>query len=141
MEIVTTWQGALYFLSTVLTSHYFILLPVVLNTIWSNLSRPYIQGGSLTNIYDLCSMVFHWGQSNEEGSEHTLDYVRFPMELQVCHINREYNSPFDAITNKADDGMLIVSFFFQVCIYYTYLIHKFYLNSFIQSLLDRDWTT
>ncbi|XP_016911536.1 carbonic anhydrase 3 [Apis cerana] len=87
---------------------------VVLNTMWSNTTRPYIQGGCLTNVYDLCSMVFHWGHSNEEGSEHTFDYVRFPMELQVWHIKRGFNSLLDAITAKENDGILIVSFFFQI---------------------------
>lgn len=91
-----------------------ILFPVVLNTMWSNTTRPYIQGGCLTSVYDLCSMVFHWGHSNEEGSEHTFDYVRFPMELQVWHIKRGFNSLLDAITAKENDGILIVSFFFQV---------------------------
>lgn len=88
--------------------------PVVLNTMWNSSSRPYIQGGCLTNVYDICSMVFHWGHSNEEGSEHTFDYVRFPMELQVWHIKRGFNSLLDAITAKENDGILIVSFFFQV---------------------------
>ncbi|XP_076240964.1 carbonic anhydrase 1 [Calliopsis andreniformis] len=87
---------------------------VIVNTMWSNLTRPYIKGGSLNGVYDLCSMVFHWGQSNEEGSEHTLDYVRYPMELQVFHIKRSFNSPQDAISAKANDGMLILSFFFQI---------------------------
>ncbi|XP_076302138.1 carbonic anhydrase 1-like [Lasioglossum baleicum] len=87
---------------------------VVINTVWSNLNRPYIQGGCLTNIYDLCSMVFHWGQSHEEGSEHTLDYVRYPMELQVWHIKRGFNSLLEAIEAKENDGILIVSFFFQI---------------------------
>ncbi|XP_031364674.1 carbonic anhydrase 3-like [Apis dorsata] len=87
---------------------------VVLNTMWNSSSRPYIQGGCLTNVYDICSMVFHWGHSNEEGSEHTFDYVRFPMELQVWHIKRGFNSLLDAITAKENDGILIVSFFFQI---------------------------
>ncbi|XP_043259962.1 carbonic anhydrase 1-like [Colletes gigas] len=87
---------------------------VVVNTIWNSFSRPHIQGGSLTKIYDFCSMVFHWGHSNEDGSEHTLDYVRYPMELQVCHISRDFNSPLDAIADKSNDAMLIVSFFFQI---------------------------
>ncbi|XP_003699158.1 carbonic anhydrase 3-like [Apis florea] len=87
---------------------------VVLNTMWSSSTRPYIQGGCLTNVYDICSMVFHWGHSNDEGSEHTFDYVRFPMELQVWHIKRGFNSLLDAITAKENDGILIVSFFFQI---------------------------
>lgn len=81
---------------------------------WSSLARPYIQGGSLNGVYDICSLVFHWGLSNEEGSEHTLDYIRYPMELQVFHVKRNFNSPQDAISAEANDGLLIASFFFQV---------------------------
>lgn len=81
---------------------------------WGSLTRPYVQGGSLTSIYDLCSLVFHWGQSDNEGSEHTLDYVRYPMELQVWHIKRGFNSLMDAIAAKTSDALLIVSFLFQV---------------------------
>lgn len=91
-----------------------ILFAVIVNTAWGSSTRPYIQGGSLTGIYDICSMVFHWGQSNEEGSEHTVDYVRYPMELQVFHIKRDFNSPLEAIGTNANDGMLVVSFVFQV---------------------------
>ncbi|XP_076678679.1 carbonic anhydrase 1 [Andrena cerasifolii] len=87
---------------------------VIVNTAWGSLTRPYIQGGSLTGIYDICSLVFHWGQSNEEGSEHTLDYVRYPMELQVFHIKRGFNSPLEAIGTNVNDGMLVVSFVFQI---------------------------
>ncbi|KAK9303675.1 hypothetical protein QLX08_004682 [Tetragonisca angustula] len=87
---------------------------VTLNTTWGNLNRPYIEGGCLTSIYDLYSMVFHWGQSNDEGSEHTLDYIRYPMELQVWHIKRGFNTLLDAIAAKESDGILIVSFFFQI---------------------------
>lgn len=91
-----------------------IQFPVIVSTMWGNLNRPYIEGGCLTNIYDLCSMTFHWGQSNDEGSEHTLDYVRYPMELQVWHIKRGFNTLLEAIAAKESDGILIISFFFQV---------------------------
>lgn len=80
---------------------------------WDSCARPHIEGGPLTSTYDLCSIVFHWGHSNEEGSEHTLDYVRYPMELQVVHIKRGLNSPIDA-ADRTNDAMVIASFFFQV---------------------------
>ncbi|KOX74526.1 Carbonic anhydrase 3 [Melipona quadrifasciata] len=87
---------------------------VTVNTMWENSNRPYIEGGCLTSIYDLYSMVFHWGQSNDEGSEHTLDYMRYPMELQVWHIKRGLDTLLDAIAAKESDGILIVSFFFHI---------------------------
>lgn len=94
--------------------------PVTVNTMWDTLNRPYIEGGCLNSIYDLYSMVFHWGQSDDEGSEHTLDYIRYPMELQVWHIKRGFNSLLDATAAKDSDGILIVSFFFQVKFHFKY---------------------
>ncbi|XP_017882878.1 carbonic anhydrase 1-like isoform X2 [Ceratina calcarata] len=87
---------------------------VVINTMWSSSRRPYIEGGCLASAYDLCSLVFHWGQSNEEGSEHTIDYIRFPMELHVWHIKRGFTSLLDASASQENDSILIISFLFQI---------------------------
>nr|XP_033330583.1 carbonic anhydrase 1-like [Megalopta genalis] len=87
---------------------------VIVNTLWRTSVCPYIEGGPLTNTYNLWSMKFHWGPTNEEGSEHTIDYVRYPMELQVFHLSRNFESPMEAIKAEAHDSMMIVSFFFQI---------------------------
>ncbi|XP_031829517.1 carbonic anhydrase 1 [Nomia melanderi] len=87
---------------------------VIVNAMWNALAQPYIRGGPLTSTYNFHSMVFHWGQSNEEGSEHTIDYVRYPMELQVYHLRHDFKSPMDAIAIEAYNSMLVVSFLFQI---------------------------
>lgn len=87
---------------------------VLICAFWSRSSRPSIQGGPLASGYDFYSMMFHWGPSDVEGSEHTLDYVRYPMELQMIHVKHGFNSPLDAIVLGAKDGVMIISFFFQV---------------------------
>ena len=68
----------------------------------------------MTDTYDFFQVIFHWGPSNEEGSEHTIDYVRYPMELQIVHTKRGIKSPLHAIALGAKDGLAIVSFFLQV---------------------------
>ncbi|XP_015524303.1 carbonic anhydrase 3 [Neodiprion pinetum] len=87
---------------------------VLVCAFWTRSSRPSIQGGPLNGCYDFYSMMFHWGPSDVEGSEHTLDYVRYPMELQMIHVKRGFNSPLDAIVLGAKDGVMIISFFFQI---------------------------
>lgn len=87
---------------------------LVVSTTWGSFARPYIDGGCLPGAYDFHSMIFHWGCSNEEGSEHTLDYVRYAMELQVLHLKRGFETPSDAILAKDKHGIAIVSFFFEI---------------------------
>ncbi|XP_020299957.1 carbonic anhydrase 1-like isoform X2 [Pseudomyrmex gracilis] len=87
---------------------------VILRAYWPSIGWPQLQGGPLTDTYDFFNIIFHWGPSDEEGSEHTLDYVRYPMELQVLHTKRGIKSPKEAIALGAKDGLAIVSFFLQI---------------------------
>ncbi|XP_012525052.2 carbonic anhydrase 1 [Monomorium pharaonis] len=87
---------------------------VILRGFWTSTTWPQLQGGPLTDTYDFFNILFHWGPSNEEGSEHTLDYIRFPMELQIIHIKRGIKSPTEAIALGAKDGIVIASFFLQI---------------------------
>lgn len=91
-----------------------LIYTVKLRGSWTNNTRPQLQGGPLTDTYDFFQVIFHWGPSNEEGSEHTLDYVRYPMELQIVHTKRGIKTPLEAIALGAKDGLAIVSFFLQV---------------------------
>ncbi|KAL0104585.1 hypothetical protein PUN28_017378 [Cardiocondyla obscurior] len=87
---------------------------VILRGLWTSTTWPQLQGGPLTDTYDFFNVLFHWGPSNEEGSEHTLDYARYPMELQIVHVKRGIKSPADAVALGAKDGIVIVSFFLQI---------------------------
>ncbi|XP_024946140.1 carbonic anhydrase 1 [Cephus cinctus] len=80
---------------------------------WPRGIQPCIQGGSLCSAYDCHSMVFHWGPSDNEGSEHTIDYVRYPMEMQMVHLRRGVN---ENRTNIMDtrESILIISYFFEI---------------------------
>ncbi|EFN75380.1 Carbonic anhydrase 7 [Harpegnathos saltator] len=87
---------------------------VILRGVWDEPTSPQLQGGPLSDKYNFFNILFHWGPSNQDGSEHTLDYVRYSMEMQVVHTKHGINSPKDAIILGARDGIVIVSFFFQV---------------------------
>lgn len=88
---------------------------VIVSGLWSGGSIPILKGGPLSDSYNFHSMVFHWGPSNDEGSEHTLNYVKYAMELQMIHVKHGYKSPYDQSLLTTKDGVAIISFFFQVC--------------------------
>ena len=51
-----------------------------------------IKGGGLDSTYTLAQFHFHWGRTNEEGSEHTLDGRASPLEVSnvfsvLCYRN------------------------------------------------------
>ena len=43
--------------------------------------NPRIWGGDLPETYNLAQFHFHWGSTNNFGSEHTLRNQRYPMEV------------------------------------------------------------
>ena len=56
--------------------------------------------------------VWHWGNNSREGSEHYLNGVQFPMEMQLYHFNTKY-SEFDEAAKKPD-GLAALSFFYEI---------------------------
>uniref|UniRef100_A0ABD2WS60 Alpha-carbonic anhydrase domain-containing protein n=1 Tax=Trichogramma kaykai TaxID=54128 RepID=A0ABD2WS60_9HYME len=81
---------------------------------WPCPTRPMLRGGPLRCAYEFHSALFRWGPGDDEGSEHTLDYERYPMELQVVHVKRGAGSFQDITACRIKDGILIMSYFFQV---------------------------
>nr|CAD7455518.1 unnamed protein product [Timema tahoe] len=76
--------------------------------------RPQISGGSLNASYELFSLMFHWGPSDDEGSEHTIDSHRFPLELQMIYHKTGFSQPLDAVVVGDKTGILIVAYLFEV---------------------------
>jgi hypothetical protein len=56
--------------------------------------------------------VWHWGATAQEGSEHHLEGVQHPAELQLFHWNTKYSSYEEAVGQP--DGLAAVSFFYQL---------------------------
>uniref|UniRef100_A0A0N4ZSS2 Carbonic anhydrase n=1 Tax=Parastrongyloides trichosuri TaxID=131310 RepID=A0A0N4ZSS2_PARTI len=50
-----------------------------------NGEMPSIIGGKLDQEYRFIQYHFHWGQHNDEGSEHTLNSLQYPVELHLVH--------------------------------------------------------
>jgi len=55
---------------------------------------------------------FHWGSRDNVGSEHTIDGVRYPMEVHFVHYKQSYGS-FDEAVNKPD-GLVVLSGLYKV---------------------------
>ena len=41
-----------------------------------------VSGGGLPSTYTAVQVHFHWGNNNDEGSEHTMDGKFFPAEVR-----------------------------------------------------------
>ncbi|XP_053322711.1 carbonic anhydrase 2-like [Spea bombifrons] len=66
-----------------------------------------LSGGPLTGHYRLCQFHFHWGLSDSEGSEHTIDGKAFPAELHIVHWNSQKYRNFSEAKDHPD-GLSVV---------------------------------
>ncbi|XP_037040691.1 carbonic anhydrase 7-like [Bradysia coprophila] len=76
-----------------------------------NEETPYVQGGPFEEDYIFSRIHFHWGQS-VNGSEHTVDGVRMPLEMHAIHFKKEYLKM--KLAKEYDDGMLIMVYFLEL---------------------------
>ncbi|KAL7832381.1 hypothetical protein AOLI_G00299290 [Acnodon oligacanthus] len=78
-------------------------------------SKSVVTGGPLPSDheYELHEVRFHWGKENQRGSEHTVNFKAFPMELHLIHWNSTlFNSVEEAMGKR--NGILIIALFVQV---------------------------
>lgn len=73
--------------------------------------RSMLRGGPLTAAYRLRQFHLHWGSSDDHGSEHTVDGVKYAAELHLVHWNSKYNSFATAL--KHPDGVAVVGIFLK----------------------------
>ncbi|XP_067687020.1 carbonic anhydrase-like [Haliotis asinina] len=71
-----------------------------------------VSGGGLTADYNTAQLHFHWGKTDAEGSEHTVDGTRFPMEMHIVNYRATYTSVSDAAGHS--DGLAVLGFFFEI---------------------------
>ncbi|KAH3754256.1 carbonic anhydrase-like [Dreissena polymorpha] len=71
-----------------------------------------ISGGGLRDTYVAEQFHFHWGATDERGSEHSLNGKHFPMEMHIVHYNKRYEN-FSISVDKSD-GLAVLGFFFEI---------------------------
>ncbi|XP_068093694.1 carbonic anhydrase 1-like [Hyperolius riggenbachi] len=72
-----------------------------------------VKGGPLKATYRLNQFHFHWGPSDDHGSEHTVDGKAYSAELHLVHWNAEKYSSF-AEASKNLDGCAVLTVFLKV---------------------------
>ncbi|XP_020038348.1 carbonic anhydrase 1 isoform X1 [Castor canadensis] len=78
-----------------------------------NNNQSVLKGGPLSEGYKLAQFHFHWGSTNDSGSEHTVDGVKYSGELHLVHWNSgKYPSIADAISKS--DGLAIIGVLMKV---------------------------
>ncbi|XP_060570061.1 carbonic anhydrase 1-like [Ruditapes philippinarum] len=73
----------------------------------------YISNGGLRYLYKTAQFHFHWGSQDAQGSEHTIDGERYPLEMHVVNWNSDkYKSSDEA--GKHREGLAVLSILFKV---------------------------
>uniref|UniRef100_A0A3B4YIF8 Carbonic anhydrase n=1 Tax=Seriola lalandi dorsalis TaxID=1841481 RepID=A0A3B4YIF8_SERLL len=73
-----------------------------------------LTGGPISGTYRLRQFHFHWGASDDRGSEHTVNDIKFPCELHLVHWNTKYPSFGEAASQP--DGLAVVGVFLKVSV-------------------------
>jgi len=80
----------------------------------SDADLPGIYNASLAgDKFKLLQFHFHWGSSNDRGSEHTIDGQRFALEMHLVHVNKKYLDDVAKALTKPD-GLAVIGIMFVV---------------------------
>uniref|UniRef100_A0A8C5QML1 Carbonic anhydrase n=1 Tax=Leptobrachium leishanense TaxID=445787 RepID=A0A8C5QML1_9ANUR len=72
-----------------------------------------ISGGPLSDKYRLRQFHFHWGESDDHGSEHKVDGSSFAAELHIVHWNSgKYSTYVEAASQP--DGLAVIGVFLKI---------------------------
>ncbi|XP_027755956.1 uncharacterized protein LOC114065906 isoform X1 [Empidonax traillii] len=82
------------------------------DSLQKKLSFAVLRGGPLPGVFRLRQLHFHWGSSDDHGSEHVVNGVRYAGELHVLHWNPKYSNYLDA--RRRTDGVAVLAIFLQV---------------------------
>ncbi|XP_036193349.1 carbonic anhydrase 13 isoform X1 [Myotis myotis] len=72
-----------------------------------------LRGGPLTGRYRLRQFHLHWGSTDDHGSEHVVDGVRYAAELHVVHWNSDKYPSFVEAAHEPD-GLAVLGVFLEI---------------------------
>ncbi|CAG7720519.1 unnamed protein product [Allacma fusca] len=64
--------------------------------------------------YKFSQLHFHWGVGNTNGSEHTLNNQRFPLELHLVHYKKKYSSLAAAVNSHDPTALSVIGVFYKI---------------------------
>ena len=71
--------------------------------------------GDNADLYTFSQLHFHWGPSNAEGSEHTINSTSFAMEIHFVHFSAKYDEFEDALEDTSvSDSLSVIGVFVEV---------------------------
>ncbi|XP_018607177.1 carbonic anhydrase 15 [Scleropages formosus] len=71
-----------------------------------------VMGGGLPGTYQTLQLHFHWGSSTTNGSEHTLDSRRYPMEMHIVSRKSIHHNLTSALHDPS--GLAVLGVFIDV---------------------------
>uniref|UniRef100_A0A5F9C332 Carbonic anhydrase n=1 Tax=Oryctolagus cuniculus TaxID=9986 RepID=A0A5F9C332_RABIT len=71
-----------------------------------------LKEGPLEGTYRLIQFHFHWGSSDGQGSEHTVNKKKYAAELHLVHWNTKYGDFGKAV--KHPDGLAVLGIFLKI---------------------------
>uniref|UniRef100_A0A8D1DXX3 Carbonic anhydrase n=1 Tax=Sus scrofa TaxID=9823 RepID=A0A8D1DXX3_PIG len=78
-----------------------------------NDNRSVLKDGPLSESYRLLQFHFHWGKTDDYGSEHLVDGAKYSAELHIVHWNSaKYSSAAEAASHA--DGLAIIGVLVKV---------------------------
>ena len=79
------------------------------------MARPTITGGPLGDkVYAFSHIDFHFGETDNEGSEHTINGDQSAMEMQMVFYDGSFMSNMDAEQSTDSDALVAISHLFKV---------------------------
>ncbi|XP_047736691.1 carbonic anhydrase 14 [Hyalella azteca] len=75
-------------------------------------AAPRIDDGGLAGEYIFAQFHFHWGSDSSMGSEHTINGVRYPMEMHMVHYKTAYGTIGKAVQQA--DGLAVLGVMFEI---------------------------
>lgn len=75
----------------------------------------FFSGRMTGDLYHLNNVDFHWGSTDAQGSEHSINGMRTAGEVHFIYFNREYNT-FENASGQSD-GLIIIALRLDVCAY------------------------
>lgn len=78
--------------------------------------KPFISGGPLTSTsnYVFDHMDFHFGSTDTQGSEHTIDGTKYPMEIQLVFYDGQFSDIHVAGASANVDALATISYFVEL---------------------------